>query len=277
MKRTLTFAAALALGAAALMPLSSSAQTGLSVFINTEPPAPRYEAIPAPRTGQVWVPGFWNWENNRHVWVAGQWETQRSGYQSQRSEGARDNNGWRLNRGGWQQVSNDRGYNLVRVAPPAPRYERVPRARPGYVWVPGYWNWRGNRHEWVRGTWMRARSGYEYAQPRWIERNGQWVLEQGRWMQRGRDRDRDGVPDRLEGGADRDRDGVPDRLEGGADRDRDGVPDRLERRDQDRDGTPDAYDRDRDNDGIRNRNDADRDGDGVRNDQDRYPDDRRRY
>ena len=181
MKRTLTFAAALALGASVLMPLPASAQTGLSVFINNAPPAPRQEAIPAPRNGYVWAPGYWNWEGNRHVWVEGHWEASRQGYQYQRSEWARDNDGWRLNRGGWQQVSNnnvsnERMYNLIRVAPPAPRYERQGRERAGYVWVPGYWNWRGNRHVWVKGTYVRERVGYEYSAPRWMQRSGlEWA------------------------------------------------------------------------------------------------------
>jgi hypothetical protein len=261
MKRSLTFVAALALGAAAFMPLSASAQIGLSVFINAAPPAPRYESIPAPRAGHVWAPGYWNWEGNRHTWSSGHWEAERQGYQFQRSEWQRDNDGWRLNRGGWQQVSDQRGHDMIRIAPPPPRYERVPRMRHGYVWVPGYWNWRGNRHEWVSGSWMRARHGYVYAQPGWMQRDGHWYMQHGRWERGGRDRDRDGIPDRFEGGRDHDRDGVPDR---------------LERRDGDRDGVPDAYDRDRDNDGVSNRRDADRDGDGVRNDRDSRPDDRTR-
>lgn len=280
MKRTFTFAAALTLGAAALMPLPSMAQSGVNVFVTAAPPAARYESIPAPRSGQVWVPGYWNWEGNRHVWIAGHFEAVRNGYQYQRSEWARDNDGWRLNRGGWQQVAQNSGsnYTMIRMAPPQPRFEREPRARPGYVWAPGYWNWRGNRHVWVRGSWIRDRPGYVYSQPRWLQRDGQWYLEQGRWeeQRRGRDRDGDGVPDRMQGGADRNRDGVPDRMQGGADRNRDGVPDRMERRDGDRDGVPDAYDRDRDNDGVRNRNDSDRDGDGYRNENDRFPEDPRR-
>lgn len=245
MKRTLTLAAALAFGAAALMPLSASAQIDLNVFVDTAPPAPRYESIPAPRSGYVWAPGYWNWEGNRHVWIAGRWETARQGYDYRRPEWVRDNDRWRLNRGGWHRVGG-RDVEIVRIAPPAPRYERVPRARPGYVWVPGHWSWRGNRHEWVRGDWVRARSGYVYAQPRWVQRDGGWYMDQGRWEQRGRDRDRDGVPDRLE------------------------------RRDGDRDGVPDAYDRDRDNDGVRNSQDRDRDGDGVRNSRDRRPDNPRK-
>jgi len=92
----------------------------------------------------------------------------------------------------------------IDVAPPAPRGEVVPAPRRGYTWVPGYWDWRGHRHVWVRGSWVRERPGYVYAQPQWVERNGRWVLRRGQW-----DRDRDGVPNRMD--RDRDGDGIPNR------------------------------------------------------------------
>mgnify|MGYP001562553766 CR=1 FL=1 len=82
---------------------------------------------------------------------------------------------------------------FVKIAPPPLRAERVPAARRGYVWVPGYWDWRGHRHVWVRGAWVKERRGYYYQPHRWVERNGSWYLDRGRW-----DRDRDGVPDRLD-------------------------------------------------------------------------------
>jgi hypothetical protein len=78
----------------------------------------------------------------------------------------------------------------VRTAPPPPREERVPEARRGYVWTPGYWNWRGNKHVWTKGTWVRERKGYVYRPHEWVERDGRWNLRRGRW-----DRDGDGVPD----------------------------------------------------------------------------------
>lgn len=84
----------------------------------------------------------------------------------------------------------------VRVAPPAPRVEHMPEARRGYNWVPGYWDWRGNRYQWVAGTWVRERPGYVYHSPQWRERNGRWYMERGRWG-RG-DRDGDGVPNRFD-------------------------------------------------------------------------------
>ncbi len=84
----------------------------------------------------------------------------------------------------------------VREAPPPLRVETIPDARRGYAWVPGYWNWRGERHVWVKGAWMRDRSGYRYDAPRWHEHDGRWVQERGRWSRN--DRDGDGVPNRLD-------------------------------------------------------------------------------
>jgi hypothetical protein len=98
---------------------------------------------------------------------------------------------------------------IVQVAPPAPRYEVVPTARPGHVWSPGHYEWRGREYAWVEGRWLSARNGYEYREPRWVQRgNGEWMMVGGNW-ERGRygDRDHDGVANRHD--RDRDNDGVP--------------------------------------------------------------------
>jgi hypothetical protein len=81
---------------------------------------------------------------------------------------------------------------VVQTAPPAPRHEVAPPARRGYVWVPGYWDWKRNQHVWAKGHWERERRGYVYNQPSWVERNGHWEMQRGAWA-RG-DRDHDGVP-----------------------------------------------------------------------------------
>jgi len=80
-------------------------------------------------------------------------------------------------------------YVEVHVGPPPPHHEVVPAARPGYVWSPGYWDWRGHRHVWVNGHWERARHGYVYHEPRWEQNGNQWRLHHGSW-----DRDHDGIP-----------------------------------------------------------------------------------
>ena len=103
------------------------------------------------------------------------------------------------------------------VPPPAPRYEVIPAPRAGYVWQPGFWEYRGDRHYWRRGHWVRERPGYYWHPSRWQQRDGRWYLERGRWDReryayRGRgDRDRDGIPNRVD--RDRDNDGVPNRYD----------------------------------------------------------------
>ena len=132
----------------------------------------------------------------------------------------------------------------VEIAPPAPRHEVVPAARPGHVWSGGHYEWRGNQYVWVPGHWVTARQGYEWRDARWVQRaNGQWYMVGGSW-ERGPN----------------------------GDRDHDGVPNRFDRRNDNRFSATGDLDRD----GVQNRYDKDRDGDGVRNARDRHPDDRRR-
>ncbi|AEK61902.1 putative signal peptide protein [Collimonas fungivorans Ter331] len=88
------------------------------------------------------------------------------------------------------------GVNItIGTPPPAPRYERVPPPRVGYVWAPGYWNWNGSRHVWAGGHWERARSGYQYSRPEWRQGNNGWELNRGGWR-RGDDRRDDRHDDR---------------------------------------------------------------------------------
>ena len=86
----------------------------------------------------------------------------------------------------------------VRVAPPAARFEAVPAARPGYIWAPGYWDWRANRYAWVGGNWVRERPGYIYTQPTWVNHGGRYHLYRGAWAHGRGDGDGDGVPNRYD-------------------------------------------------------------------------------
>ena len=84
----------------------------------------------------------------------------------------------------------------VNVAPPVVYREVVPAPRVGYVWVPGFWDWRYNRHHWVRGHWVRERPGYYYAPARWSGYDGGYRYQRPHWGMR--DRDGDGVPNRFD-------------------------------------------------------------------------------
>lgn len=71
----------------------------------------------------------------------------------------------------------------VSVAPPPPRFERVPPPRRGYVWAPGYWRWNahGRRHVWVTGHWVGVRRGYHYRPAHWVRVRHGWRLEEPSW------------------------------------------------------------------------------------------------
>jgi len=79
--------------------------------------------------------------------------------------------------------------------PPVAPVEVVPVPRPGWVWVPGFYEWRGRHHVWVGGHWVHERPGHYYAPSRWVERDGRWGYYGGGWH---RDSDHDGVPDRAD-------------------------------------------------------------------------------
>jgi hypothetical protein len=70
----------------------------------------------------------------------------------------------------------------VNIAPPPLIVEAPPPPRPGYVWAPGYWEWRGGRHHWKKAHWVRARPGYVWDPPHWVERGGAWYFVPGRWV-----------------------------------------------------------------------------------------------
>lgn len=86
-------------------------------------------------------------------------------------------------------------YETVVVAPPPPRVEIVGAAPyPGYLWIGGYWTWRGSRHDWVPGYWQAPRPGYSWAPHRWVPQGRGWQERPGHWQrqQDGRDGGRGG-------------------------------------------------------------------------------------
>jgi hypothetical protein len=87
-------------------------------------------------------------------------------------------------------VVTTRGAVVVDSPPPRARVEVV-QARPGYVWVDGYWANRGGRWVWRGGYWQPERAGYVYVQGRWLNRGGRWHWVEPRW-DRGRGQARRG-------------------------------------------------------------------------------------
>ena len=92
------------LGAVAA-PLPALAATNVDIYVNTAPPAPRYEAVPGPRRGYVWAPGYWQWnkKRHRHVWVAGHWEKARRGYVYRTPEWTERDGRWHYRASRWDR------------------------------------------------------------------------------------------------------------------------------------------------------------------------------
>jgi hypothetical protein len=85
----------------------SAASAAVTVYFDTAPPPPRYEAVPHPRKGYVWVPGYWNARSHQHVWQAGHWERARKGYHYNQSTWVEHDNRWQLEKGHWKKGDRD--------------------------------------------------------------------------------------------------------------------------------------------------------------------------
>jgi hypothetical protein len=125
MTRKTLVAAVLAAGS--LMGIASSAQAvpavvatepaGETVIVQSAPPAPIYEAVPAPRAGFVWAPGHYEWRHGHYAWMAGEWLPARAGYAwraghwEQRGDGS-----WMFVAGRWMR-GDDVAFNEGRRGP----------------------------------------------------------------------------------------------------------------------------------------------------------------
>lgn len=78
-----------------------------ATYVRIAPPPPRSEAVPPPRAGYVWVGGHWDWRNNRHQWVTGNWLRERRGYRYNQPAWMERDGRWRMERGNWRRGDSD--------------------------------------------------------------------------------------------------------------------------------------------------------------------------
>lgn len=67
------------------------------------PPPLRYEAVPAPRRGYVWAPGYWRPQGHRHAWVGGHWVKARPGYVYRQPVWSQQGGRWGYAPGRWDR------------------------------------------------------------------------------------------------------------------------------------------------------------------------------
>lgn len=120
----------------------------------------------------------------------------------------------------------------IGTAPPPPRHEVVPAARPGWVWAPGHYQWAHNHHIWRRGHWVQARPGHDYVPAMWRAQGNRWVYQPPRWDARPVRAQAPRQWDRRDDRRHRDNRGRSN-ARPGWDNDRDGVPNRHDRRPND--------------------------------------------
>jgi len=98
-----TFVAALVAASLGSVALPAAAD----VIVRVAPPPPRAEHVPPPRHGYVWVPGHWDWNGRRHVWVHGTWLRERHGYSYHEPAWVEHDGRWSMERGRWERGDRD--------------------------------------------------------------------------------------------------------------------------------------------------------------------------
>ena len=98
--RKFAVASLFAAGAAIAPQLSSAA---VEVHVGVAPPEARYEAVPPPRHGYVWAPGYWAWNGHKHVWKSGHWVKERHGHHYVAENWEHRGDRWYFHNGHWDR------------------------------------------------------------------------------------------------------------------------------------------------------------------------------
>ncbi len=162
------------------------------------------------RSGYAWQDGRWEQRNGSWHWIDGQWIVGGSatvhggghhdhgdrgrvrdhrgdgGYQGGAPLGSTatnpDGSGVGVVVGGGQVNVNVHGPSQ---APPPMRVESPGASRRGFVWVNGYYEWRGNAYTWIPGHWEREKANQVWFDGRWEQQGTVYVWFPGEWRVRG--------------------------------------------------------------------------------------------
>lgn len=144
-----------------------------------------------PRQGQVWTPGYWRWNGQRHVWGAGRWQRpQQVGWVWQAPQWTLQNGVWIFVEGQWvapgvEVVVQPPPVTVVPVRPPPPVLVQ-PAPPPPVVVQPGPPYGPVEEYAEVRTPPVRAGIGDARGQPTHFERGRHaaywiWVTPDGVW------------------------------------------------------------------------------------------------
>jgi hypothetical protein len=139
------------------------------------PPRPLPER-PQSRPGFVWAPGYHDWRNDHYEWVPGHLESERLGYTWIEPRYELQGGVFVSIPGGWLDLQAQPA-----APPPPPVAEPIGEARPGFIWLPGYQDWRDGRYVWIAGHWEPERPQERWHPGRWERHGNHWMWRPGRW------------------------------------------------------------------------------------------------
>lgn len=95
---------------AATAPAFGQISVNIGLGIPMAPPPMQVEVIPvAPQPGYVFVPGYWGWHHDQHVWIRGRWIAERPGHRWVGERWEQRGPNWHMVPGQWQRVEQGRG------------------------------------------------------------------------------------------------------------------------------------------------------------------------
>ena len=168
------------------VPVSAGQTAG--VIVPKQPANPIEEVPPDMKPeGQnsTWIPGYWSWDDERRdfIWVSGVWRVPPPGFQWMPGY-------WQDVQGqGFQRIS---GYWMPAQAPrnnlssPAAakrrgRAHQQSLRATNYFWVPGNWQWRGDRYVWQPGYWTAYQADWIWVPATYCWSPRGWVYVPGYW------------------------------------------------------------------------------------------------
>ncbi len=71
------------------------------IEVQMAPPPPIVEVRPNAPPGSVWIPGYWHWNGQRHMWIGGRWSAARAGMRWEPDHWVNTGRGYRMEHGRW--------------------------------------------------------------------------------------------------------------------------------------------------------------------------------
>ncbi len=170
----------------------------VKVYAPHQPPAQVAErpALRRPSPRAVWVPGYWEWDQDHgeFVWTGGDWQVPPTGMIWVGGRWLRDERGWYRVAGLWSPrrgAGTDEPSSNPSITPdwrltgpPANQPPDTAAAAPGpdYFFVAGHYEPDAGSLTWKPGFWARTQPGWDWVPARWVRRATGWEFRPGDWV-----------------------------------------------------------------------------------------------